>query len=177
VGPIVPVNGNNGNITGVDANTVVATTLANNGGPTQTLALIPGSAAIDAADNALCATAPVGNLDQRSVARPQGAQCDIGAFELADLAVTATTSAAMVSDSLSWTIVVKNNGTADATGVKLINTLPTSGLSSISAIASQGSCGAPASGKITCNLGSLANATSATVTIKAIPTAAVTLSI
>ncbi|AMK77668.1 MULTISPECIES: choice-of-anchor Q domain-containing protein [Methylomonas] len=181
LGPIVPLHGNNGNITGADANAIVASTLASNGGPTQTLALILGSAAIDAADNALCATVPVSSLDQRGVARPQGSQCDIGAFELAvpvsaDLAVTTTASPAMVRDSLSWTIVVKNNGTANATGVKLTDILPVSGLSSISVTASQGSCGAPASGKITCNLGSLTNTASAIVTVKAVPTAAVTLS-
>lgn len=56
--------------------------LADNGGPTQTHALLPGSPAIDAADNSICAAPPVNNLDQRGVARPQGAFCDIGAFEL-----------------------------------------------------------------------------------------------
>jgi hypothetical protein len=59
--------------------------LADNGGPTQTLALLTGSRAINAADNAICQTAPpdgAGNLDQRGVLRPQGNGCDIGAFEL-----------------------------------------------------------------------------------------------
>lgn len=181
LGPIVPVHGNNGNITGVDANAIVATALANNGGPTQTLALIPGSAAVDTADNAQCAAAPVSGLDQRGVARPQGVKCDIGAFELAapvsaDLAVTATATSAMVRDSLIWTINVKNNGAADATGVKVTSGLPAAGLSSVSATASQGSCSALVSGAVTCNLGSLPNTASATVTVKAVPTAAVTLS-
>ena len=52
-----------------------------NGGPTQTMALGAGSAARDAADDAICAAPPVNNLDQRGVARPQGAHCDIGAYE------------------------------------------------------------------------------------------------
>jgi hypothetical protein len=51
--------------------------LQDNGGPTQTLALLPGSPAIDAA---LLANCPA--TDQRGVSRPQGAGCDIGAFEL-----------------------------------------------------------------------------------------------
>ena len=51
--------------------------LANNGGPTQTHALVPGSPAIDAAP----ADADCPAADQRGVARPQGAGCDIGAFE------------------------------------------------------------------------------------------------
>jgi hypothetical protein len=63
--------------------------LAANGGPTQTAALLPGSPAIDAGDPAGC-TGPTGealSVDQRSVARPQGPRCDIGAFELVRAAV------------------------------------------------------------------------------------------
>jgi predicted outer membrane repeat protein len=55
--------------------------LQENGGPTKTMALGAGSPAIDAANDAICAAAPINNLDQRGVARPQGAHCDIGAFE------------------------------------------------------------------------------------------------
>jgi hypothetical protein len=51
--------------------------LADNGGPTQTLALQPASPAIDAA-GADCGAA----VDQRGVDRPQLVACDIGAFEL-----------------------------------------------------------------------------------------------
>ena len=43
------------------------------------MALLPGSAAIDAGDDGICAAPPVNNRDQRGVARPQGAHCDIGA--------------------------------------------------------------------------------------------------
>jgi len=50
--------------------------LANNGGPTFTHALEAGSPAIDAANGAVCPAA-----DQRGVARPQGAGCDIGSVE------------------------------------------------------------------------------------------------
>lgn len=57
--------------------------LADNGGPTLTHALQPGSPAIDAGDEVVCADPDTVNRhDQRSVARPQGVQCDIGAFEL-----------------------------------------------------------------------------------------------
>jgi len=51
--------------------------LANNGGPTQTHALVPGSPAIDAAP--ADGDCPAG--DQRGVLRPQGTLCDIGSFE------------------------------------------------------------------------------------------------
>ena len=50
--------------------------LADNGGPTFTHALLPGSPAIDAGDDEACP-----DIDQRGVARPRGAACDIGAFE------------------------------------------------------------------------------------------------
>ncbi len=50
--------------------------LANNSGITQTLALLPGSPAINAGNDATCET-----TDQRGVARPEGPHCDIGAYE------------------------------------------------------------------------------------------------
>ena len=57
--------------------------LADNGGPTETHELLPGSPAIDAIAVADCVDLdgePV-VTDQRGVARPQGVACDIGAFE------------------------------------------------------------------------------------------------
>lgn len=56
-------------------------TLANNGGTTQTMALQPGSAALDKIPAANGCGVGV-TTDQRGVARPQGTACDIGAFEL-----------------------------------------------------------------------------------------------
>ncbi len=55
--------------------------LQNNGGPTETLAPIYDSDAIDAADNTICAASLVNGVDQRGIARPQGTTCDIGAYE------------------------------------------------------------------------------------------------
>jgi len=55
--------------------------LQNNGGPTDTMALKAGSAAIDGGNDAICAAPPVNGLDQRGISRPQGPHCDIGAFE------------------------------------------------------------------------------------------------
>ena len=58
--------------------TILNGTLADNGGATQTHALPVGSPAIDVIPPAQCSDVPV---DQRGVARPQGAACDIGALE------------------------------------------------------------------------------------------------
>lgn len=66
-----------GDLTTTNVANEIDTTLADNGGQTLTHALIPGSQAIDAGDPASTLTE-----DQRGVSRPQGASCDIGAFEL-----------------------------------------------------------------------------------------------
>jgi PKD repeat protein len=50
--------------------------LTDNGGPTQTMALLSDSPAINAGNDSACVT-----TDQRGVDRPQGSHCDIGAFE------------------------------------------------------------------------------------------------
>ncbi len=50
--------------------------LADNGGPTATLALNSGSPAIDRGDDSACPP-----FDQRGVVRPVGTHCDIGAYE------------------------------------------------------------------------------------------------
>jgi hypothetical protein len=57
--------------------------LADNGGPTQTIALLPDSPAINAGDEFNCAAAPVNKLDQRGFVRPGvgATKCSIGAYE------------------------------------------------------------------------------------------------
>jgi hypothetical protein len=51
--------------------------LQDNGGPTPTRALALTSPAVDGGTNIGCPA-----TDQRGIARPQGARCDIGAYEL-----------------------------------------------------------------------------------------------
>lgn len=77
--------------------------LANNGGPTRTHALLAGSPAVDAALSCIV------NQDQRYVTRPKGAGCDIGAFEFDDYITVALT----VDNSIS---VNPNTGVAVLTG-------------------------------------------------------------
>ena len=59
--------------------------LINNGGSTLTHALLSGSPAIDAGNNATCES-----TDQRGVTRPQGVSCDIGAYEGVDTSQVST---------------------------------------------------------------------------------------
>jgi hypothetical protein len=59
---------------------ILDTALQDNGGATLTHALVGNSPALDAIPASDCAT----TTDQRDVSRPQGASCDIGAFELVD---------------------------------------------------------------------------------------------
>jgi len=78
-------NGTNGNLVGV-ANPLLGT-LANNGGPTQTIALLTGSPAIGAGSSTIPGVT-VPTTDQRGVARPSNA-VDIGAYQTQSLVVPA----------------------------------------------------------------------------------------
>jgi hypothetical protein len=73
--------------------------LGDNGGPTDTEAVLPGSPALDAGQ----ACPPT---DQRSVSRPRGRACDIGAYEFAPplASTTAATSIAFSSATLTATV-------------------------------------------------------------------------
>jgi predicted outer membrane repeat protein len=76
------VDGVNGNIVGVDP-LLDPDGPQNNGGPTETIALLDGSPAVDAGDPEVCANPPVNSRDQRGYRRPGtgSAVCSIGAYE------------------------------------------------------------------------------------------------
>jgi len=109
--------------------------LANNGGETDTLALLEGSPAINAGTNADCPA-----TDQRGVARPQGPACDIGAFEwmaattpppkpapsAADLQlrIKPKPKRPTVGGKLAFLVTVRNAGPSTATGVVVKGTVP-----------------------------------------------------
>jgi hypothetical protein len=63
------------------SNIAAPSDLQNNAVRPRTIALLAGSPAINAGDDAGCAAAPVSNLDQRGFVRPAGVHCDIGAYE------------------------------------------------------------------------------------------------
>ncbi|MEM7033240.1 MAG: choice-of-anchor Q domain-containing protein [Chloroflexota bacterium] len=67
--------------------------LGNYGGNTQTAALLPGSPAIDAGDNAVCPA-----TDQRGISRPQNTACDIGAFESQGFSISATSGSGQTTE-------------------------------------------------------------------------------
>jgi hypothetical protein len=73
-------NGSNHNQVGV-ANPGLGA-LASNGGPTQTVALLSGSPAIDAGDDSVPQPPLSLSTDQRGLPRRSGSHVDIGAFEL-----------------------------------------------------------------------------------------------
>jgi len=133
-----------GTITTNDHNLIGGTpllaALGNYGGPTQTVALLPGSPAIDAGDDTACAsTGPAGvnNKDQRGVTRPVGAHCDIGAFESQGFTLTktsgdgqSTTATTAFTNPLVVTVAPSAAGAADnepVTGGVVTFTGPTTG--------------------------------------------------
>jgi uncharacterized repeat protein (TIGR01451 family) len=117
-----------GNIASIDP---ILDPLMDNGGPTLTHALLPGSPAINAGNPAGCID-HVSNLllkDQRG--RPRSGRCDMGAYEyeqttLGSTSKTASMPAAMPSGLLTYTITVENTGPVRISGVLVTDTLPTS---------------------------------------------------
>jgi predicted outer membrane repeat protein len=79
-------------------------------GTIQTMALQPGSPAIDAGNDALCAA-----TDARGVPRPQGAHCDMGAYE-ATVFSQISGNAGVAGATLSYTDGASKTATADSSG-------------------------------------------------------------
>jgi len=140
--------------------------LRDNGGPTETRALLPGSPAINAGSPSLpggqgnaCAAS-----DQRGRPRPEGAVCDIGASEapLADVRVQqAMAPSALIGHDLLLTTTVTNTGPSPTDGVVVRITRPPY-TALVSASAARGGCTTEA-GITTCTVGTLASGASVTV--------------
>jgi uncharacterized repeat protein (TIGR01451 family) len=96
--------------------------LANNGGLTQTFALLPGSPALDAGNSELAG----GNTDQRGFLRQAGANIDIGAYEYQyDLMVSAAAPASVLpGGTIAYNFSVTNNGPDAVPAATLTDVLP-----------------------------------------------------
>jgi uncharacterized repeat protein (TIGR01451 family) len=111
--------------------------LADNGGPTQTIALIDlsgdGNPAIDTGDNPICANAPVNNIDQRGAARPVNTTCDIGAYEYGSnigtlsLSVDVTSINENPAGTATFSVTVNNLDTVNNLGSDVLVYLTLSG--------------------------------------------------
>lgn len=93
--------------------------LGNNGGLTRTVAPGEGSAATDAGSDSECASGLVDNVDQRGLTRPQGAHCDIGAYEVGpatDLSISANPMPSTVAQNsnVTFAIYIQNHGPSPA---------------------------------------------------------------
>jgi len=154
--------------------------LQNNGGPTNTHALLPGSPAIDHVAEWAC---PWPDTDQRGVARPIDgdgdsiSRCDSGAFEFepltgADVSITKSDDPdpVRVGEDLTYTIVVTNNG-PDATSSEVFvsDTLPP-GVDFISVETTQGWCDFTPPDSIECTLDTLDPGQTVTITVVVQPT-------
>ncbi|MEE9616247.1 MAG: choice-of-anchor Q domain-containing protein, partial [Anaerolineae bacterium] len=143
--------------------------LQDNGGPTETRALRLGSPAFDAIPTGNCTDhqgTPI-TTDQRGVPRPQGAACDIGAYEAQvtdpSLIKTVDEASPSVGETVVFTVQATNNGPLEATGVVISDSLPF-GLTFVSSSTSQGSY---TSGTGEWNVGGLMVGLSTTLTISA----------
>jgi hypothetical protein len=153
--------------------------LANNGGETDTLALQPGSPAIDAGTNVGCPA-----TDQRGVSRPQGSACDIGAFELVSAPPASGPASADlrlrikpkpkrpgVGGKLAFLITVRNTGPSAAGGTIVKGTVPALATKAAAPkLKGQPACklAKPKKGKrkITCRLGEIAAGKTKKVRVK-----------
>lgn len=111
------------------ADILVPAGLANNGGPTKTiaLALVAGNPAIDTATAATCVASPVSGLDQRGVARP--AVCDIGAYEAEAPTIASHTNVSATATSSTGAVVTYTApaGSDEQGGAASVVCVPASG--------------------------------------------------
>ncbi len=120
---------------GTPLESIVSTTLADNGGPTQTLALPAGSPALDAISPANTTACPPGGSDQRGAPRGQDGDgdastgCDIGAVErqITDLDLGFLLGATVITaggsspgtDGIEVTLSLANLGPGTSVGSRL----------------------------------------------------------
>src|SRR5688572_12830507 len=115
---LIGTGGSGGLLSGVDGNLVGISDsklgpLADNGGPTQTHALLSGSPAIDRGDNALASGL---TDDQRGAGFPRilGPRVDVGAFEFADTTAPVVIENSFVFDAVPQALRIRFSEAIDA---------------------------------------------------------------
>jgi len=168
---ITPVSGFTGNVAlsigGVPANTTasfnpasVSITDANAGSSVLT---ITTSASTPAGTHVLTITGTSGSLQHNA-----SPNLIVAGATSANLSITKTASPnpAIVSSNLTYRIIVTNTGPSPATNVTVTDPLPAA-VSFVSVTPTQGACSGTTT--VTCNLGTLASGSSATVSIICMP--------
>jgi hypothetical protein len=146
------VNGINGNL--VNVSTPGLAPLGNYGGPTQTIALLPGSPAIDAG---FPSTSPGTGTDQRGQPRVVGSAVDIGAFESQGFTLTPTggnNQTAAVGQPFGSPLSVQvtaNNSVEPVNGGVVTFTVPALGASAVPSSATAAISGGAAAVTATAN--------------------------
>ncbi|HEV3133851.1 MAG TPA: DUF11 domain-containing protein [Acidimicrobiia bacterium] len=136
--------------------------IANGASPTITLVVHVGPSVADGTVISNTASASSTTADPTPANNSATSTTTVAAS--ADLAVAKSDSPDPVTagTNLTYTIGVTNNGPSDATSVTVSDPLP-AGTSFVSAMATQGSCVGPT--PVACNLGSLADGASASITV------------
>jgi len=135
----------------------------NNGANTViTIVVTPQAAAVPSITNSASATAA--EFDSNAANSTNITQAT-AVTAVADVAITATDAPDPVNagGNITYSITVTNNGPNSATNI-VATTTPPAGLTFVSATASQGTC-AFAAGTLTCNVGTLASAATATASV------------
>lgn len=165
--------------------------LGANGGPTETMALLMNTPAVDAGDNTKCP-----NTDQRGSLRPADGnaggrmQCDIGAFELFTATSDLHASGKRVQDTVrrgqstdvGFDFTNDPNAMADATGVTITTDPLPQGYSltaaTLTTAAGTSSCAFDAATQVvSCDVGTLPRGQSASLDLQGMGTQPGTLSI
>ncbi len=111
-----------GDLVGYSAAQLNLGSLGSNGGPTQTIALLPGSPAIGAGDPS---ASGLPTTDQRGYARTTNGKVDIGAVESQyDLALSGSVAVGSTAGTVQYSYLVTNNGPDAAGSTTLTVPLP-----------------------------------------------------
>lgn len=151
------------------------TALADNGGPTETMAPLPGSPDLYDANPLSCPLKDQRGAERRTAAKPN---CDQGAVEfgaLADVSVSQVASPSPVTsgETLTYMVTVTNNGPGpDPAEQTLLTDVLPAGAALVSATASQGGACQGETTRAGCDLGTLASGASAQIAIAVRPTVA-----